>query len=294
MSVTRSGNIIGLLLVLVVLLLLAYWYLQPASVFQESPPAVNQSSVEFKAETQTLTHKESIPDGKAMGSDQSNVEHNAAGQSVTTKIPGVKQNLTLMGTPAEAAEVKQWFMERGNFYASEDTEYKNYDESTLRTLANGGDIRALHELADRYIYGKISGPEGHGVKATNELFWKAAVYGSTEALSGLALNKETLDYSDTGPERENRQHALEILSLYNTAALRGDEWPNLVNAKDFKFLNHINLSDDEKKYIEQRSQEIYNDLLQKRIELGLGDFDNSQPESVKKYFARLRAVEGSN
>ena len=283
----RSGNFIWLILGLVVLLSLVYWYIQPTSRSHESPPTIGQSPIKIKERDVTVSHQEPTANSKIVAGNRSVADGSAVAQSMTAT--DIKQNLTLMGTPAEAAEVKQWFRERGNFYASEDIEYKNHNEATLRTLANGGDIRALHELADRYIYEKISGPEGYGVEATEELFWKAAVYGSTEALSRLALNKETLDYSDTGPERENRKHALEIISLYNTAALRGDEWPNLVNAKDFKFLNHINLSDDEKKYIEQRSQEIYNHLLQKRIELGLGDFDDSQPESVKKYFARLRA-----
>jgi hypothetical protein len=66
---------------------------------------------------------------------------------------------------------------------------------------------------------------------------------------------------------------------------------NIVHADLFTFSNYINLSADEKSFIEQRSQEIYSQLLQKRIELGLGNFDTSQPESVKKYFARLRVVE---
>jgi hypothetical protein len=44
------------------------------------------------------------------------------------------------------------------------------------------------------------------------------------------------------------------------------------------------LSKDEWQKVESQAQEIYQDLVNKRQELGLGEFDNSVPESVKKYF----------
>lgn len=279
MTLTRSRNIIWLALGLVTLLTFAYFHFQPIFLSHEPPPAIKQPTAEIK--------KKAV---ETQGNERT-VASDATDKHIVLKAGAIKQNLTMLGTPAEAAEIKQWYRGRGKFFASDDIEYKNYDESTLRKLADAGDIRALHALADLYIDDAHFGLEGYGLEATNDLFWKAATYGSTEALYHLALNMETMNYSSTGPEPENRKHALEILSLYNTAALRGDEMPNLVSAKDFKFFNHIKISEDEKIYIEQRSQEIYNQLLQKRIELGLGNFDNSQPESVKKYFARLRTVE---
>ena len=216
------------------------------------------------------------------------MDSSAIDKLVVLKTTDINQNLTMLGTLAEAAEIKQWYRDRGKFFASQDVEYKNYDELTLKKLADSGDIRALHALADLYIDDEHFGLEGYGLEATNDLFWKAAVYGSTEALNRLALNMQVVKYSNDGPELENRKHALEILSLYNVAALRGDELPNIANASDFKFLNHINLSDDENNFIERRSWDIYNHLLQRRVELGLGNFDNSQPESVKKYFINMR------
>jgi hypothetical protein len=240
----RSGNFIWLTLGLVVLLSLVYWYIQPTSRSHESPPTIGQLPIKIKERDITVSHQEPVADSKIVAGNRSVADGSVVAQSMTAT--DIKQNLTVLGTPADAAEIEQWYRERGKFFGSEDTEYKNHNEAILRTLADGGDIRALHELANRYTYGKISDPDGSGVKATNELYWKAAVYGSTEALLHLGINKEVLDYSDTGPERENRKHALEILSLYNTAALRGDVRPNIVSAKDFKFLNHIELSEDEK------------------------------------------------
>lgn len=279
MKSISSRNIIWLAFISAILLSFAHFYFHPIFLTHEPPPAINQPSA-------ALTEKTI-----AIGVDEKTVDSAATNKDISPKTSVVKQNLTMLGTPADAAEIIQWYRERGKFFDEHDSEYKNYDETTLKKLADSGDIRALHALADLYIDDEHFGLEGYGLEATNDLFWKAAAYGSTEALYHLGLNMETMNYSSTGPEPENRKHALEILSLYNTAALRGDEMPNLVSANAFKFLNHINLSDDEKKFIEQRSQEIYSQLLQKRVELGLGNFDNSQPESVKKYFARLRTVE---
>jgi hypothetical protein len=282
MKSISSRNVIWLAFVLAALLSFAYFYFQPISLSRKLLPTINQPPTEIKEKAIRII------------SNERSVSSDAVDKHISPKAIVIEQNLTILGTPAEAAEIKQWYRDRGRFFANHDVEYKNYDELTLRKLADTGDIRALHALADLYIDDEHFGLEGYGLEATNDLFWKAAAYGSTEALYQLALNMETLKYSSTGPELENRKYVLEILSLYNTAALRGDEMPNLVSAKAFKFLNHINLSSEEKRFIEQRSQEIYNQLLQKRIELGLGNFDNSQPESVKKYFARLREAQSSD
>jgi hypothetical protein len=56
----------------------------------------------------------------------------------------------------------------------------------------------------------------------------------------------------------------------------------------FKEMNHINLSDIENVSIDQQASKIVNDLQQQRNIVGLNDFDNSMPESVVKFFDKIK------
>lgn len=65
--------------------------------------------------------------------------------------------------------------------------------------------------------------------------------------------------------------------------LRGDRLPAIIGSKDFIKINKLDLSIEDQQKIQARSQEIYADLVQKRSALGLGEFDNSVPDSVNRY-----------
>ncbi len=188
---------------------------------------------------------------------------------------------SIMGNPADMAQVKSWFDTRGYVYWGEaNNEYGSYSEDTLKKLSAGGDIRAMKKLGDLY-YGEF------GFDKAKEVYLDAAVHGSTDAIHtiGTMISISIFDKAKT-PETKQAA-AIETLAWYNAASLRGDRWPNIVGAKDFIKIENFQVTKEISDQIQKRSQEIYDDLAQKRRSLGLGEFDNTIPVSVESYFQQL-------
>lgn len=192
-----------------------------------------------------------------------------------------------LGSPVEAAEVNSWYAARGKFIEG-DTEYLSYNRDTLEKLAADGDMRAMQVLGRRYLSQEYSVPRQHGFDAAKKQYWNAAVHGSTEALIALAIIERTATYDLTDDEAGKKAKALDVLAIYRVAELRGDLWSPDNQVPVFKELERITVSETEQAVIEQRAQQIYNDLQQQRTAVGLGNFDNSMPESVKKFFERVK------
>jgi hypothetical protein len=178
---------------------------------------------------------------------------------------------------AQLDEVINWQEARGWYDTSNNTQddYKTYSDDTLRQLAESGDLRALHLLAQW-------APE----ETSKELLTKAAIYGSTFALFNLSNN--ILAHSgitrDMSEERK-RPVLIESAAHIMVATIRGDilNTKHLgINIIEGRF--NMKLSDDDLELVNARAQEIYSSLESQRISLGLGKFDNSIPPAIKAYF----------
>lgn len=215
------------------------------------------------------------------GDDKISVQQNSS--IVRDKI------LSVYGTAKEEALVKSWCIERAAICGLDlqnEKVYENYETTTLEAMADNGDVRAMLQLGRRYAEEFISkGNADKGLELRNQQYFKAAIYGSTGALMqlGLAANTGSLKSSKHG-----RELVLEPLAYYEVAAMRGDRlaksnlgWLALKGSD-------VKLDDADYTYIETRAEEIYQDLLRQRKELGLGEFDNEIPEPVKRYFDRIQ------
>jgi len=191
---------------------------------------------------------------------------------------------TLMGAPAQASEVKDWYVRRGNYAFSDgNREYASYNQDALEKLSANGDIRAMHALANMYL--DETHLHHYDADAANLQYRNAAVYGSTQALADLAVDHQVRFFSHETNEQAKKAAGLEVLALYNVAELRGDKWANLNEGLLFK--RGMTISVEDQQYINTRSQQIYDELQQNRNELGLGEFDNSVPDAVKHFFEQL-------
>lgn len=200
-----------------------------------------------------------------------------------------------MGTPAETAEVKKWFAQHGELFGDADLEYQSYDENTLRSLGNNGDIRALHRLAEICLDKDHYMLEGYGPVAAEGYLWMAAILGSSKALADLALMHDARVFGDPNSSgAEKRLAAIEVLARYGAASLRGNRYPEINDASTFKETYQINLSSEEQLVVNQRAKDIYENMLSKRRELGLGEFDNTAPDSVKNFFASQELIFKNN
>ncbi len=197
-----------------------------------------------------------------------------------SELTGQKQTWNPMGDAASRAKITAWFASRGNysFYGpDEKNEYQNYDKETLNKLSESGDIRAMHELANR----------AESIDESNSTLYKAAIYGSTAAITQIGTSIEIWKQIDQLPAEEKRAYVIEALAHYEAATIRGDWWGNINDGSSLK--NRLSIQPDktEQEYIKKRSQEIYDDLQKKRYELGLGEFDNTVPDEVVKLYEEM-------
>ena len=155
------------------------------------------------------------------------------------------------------------------------SEYKTYDEHTLKVLADSGDLEALGILGDRAL-------KNNDVKLARQYNEQAAIRGSTLALvilnpggplwSSVSVEEERTYYAN---EAERTKDYYETLAYGKVAALRGDlRQNNIRNGYKVKSRKLV-ITDEDETAINQRAQEIYNDLESKRLALGLGKFDNT-------------------
>lgn len=173
------------------------------------------------------------------------------------------------------AEKKEWEAARG--YVNDADEYGGYSEAILLDLAKNGDVRALTALAQlRY--------RTHGFDGAANLYYKAATRGSTEALLRLGIIEDTSHYGNAKTETEKKLSMLRVLAWYRVASLRGDRGPELMMGNAFIRMNNIHLSEAENKQIAASAEAIYRRMQDERNKLGLGEFDNSVPDSVKRFF----------
>jgi hypothetical protein len=186
-------------------------------------------------------------------------------------------------TPEEEADAVAWLAAHGERRSS-NNEYAGYDIETLKTLVKNGDLQAVDALGNAYLM-------SFGRDAADQFYMDMAARGLTHIFHSIGLNVSVFDYKNAQTTEEKSAAAIEVLALYNVAKLRGDRWINITMANSFVRMNNIQLSTDDKQKIELRSQEIYNQLQAKRTELGLGDFDNSVPQAVNKYFDRFEYLQ---
>lgn len=188
---------------------------------------------------------------------------------------------TLAGTSSEAEVVRKWEESRGRFDEETLKDYAGYDLETLRSLVKSGDVKAMIALARLYVSEQYSAE--YGVKYSMPLLKTAAIHGSSYALELYAIQYEAEHFVNG---THDRAVLLESLSWSNAAALRGDIYPNNSATLELRRRN-IQLNTEEIQSVWRRSEEIYKQLLAERRAMGLGDFDDSVPVEVQKYFAYL-------
>lgn len=186
---------------------------------------------------------------------------------------------TLAGTPSEAEIVRKWDESRGRFDDESLKDYAGYNMDTLKILADGGDLKAMIALSKLYISDEYAGE--YGSSYSMPLLKKAAAYGSSYAMELYATTYDSVHYADG---TYTHDVLLEVLAWNNAAALRGDMYPNNSARLELK-RKKVQLNQIDAQKIRTRSEEIYNEVLAERKALGLGDFDNSVPPDVKKFFS---------
>lgn len=209
-------------------------------------------------------------------------QHNMAVPESNKDIAGTTSELVWRpNDPALIAELNQWYEARGWFETMGGEvadDYRSYSREALLQLADTGDIRALQLLALR-----------SSATEYKPLLDKAAIHGSIFALKMQA--NSLLAHSGitaSSPQADKRQVLFEAAAYGEVAKIRGDLMTT--GNSDVTYLEktyNLNFSEEDRKSILARSQEIYADLEAQRISVGLGKFDNSIPPAVRAYFRAM-------
>lgn len=252
----KSHFIVAIILFAFVVALLSYFYTTNVSTENTYKTAVEQTVIETQNTNQ---------------SNLVNQQKDPANQAIEKWNP--------MGSPADTAEIKDWFAQRGNFSFMGDIklgDYTTYDDSVLAQLGENGDLRALHVLADR----------AKNIKEFRSILQTAAVFGSTEALVRLGAINEAEDLGNMKSE-ERKEKIIQALSYYDAAQLRGDWWGNIVRGQNLQKRYSHELNEQDKIIIQENAKAIYDQAQSERHTRGLGNFDNEVPDSVIKFYEEM-------
>ncbi len=175
---------------------------------------------------------------------------------------------------------KSWADQHGYPDKDDLKSYESYSRDILNDLAARGDLLALRVLTNESIN---KGDRETALKYIR----KSAVHGSTAALETMTILTAP-GYKDKTDE-QRRLALLETFSVTQVMKLRGNK--SLSQMVDRELImsygsNHgrASLTTEEKLYVDKRARELYDELQQERYKLGLGDFDNDEPFSMKKFF----------
>ncbi len=193
----------------------------------------------------------------------------------------------IIGNTQEKAEIDKWFNDGGYSIERKD-EYADYSEDILRQLAEGGDFRAMNHYA-----WKLLRKPGE-LDAARHWFNNAIVHGSLAAFDDIAIITETRVMEKADTPEQMHQAALESLSWYEAAALRGNKRSGYYHSPGFIRRHSIQLTPEDVAWITVRAQAIYQDFAEQRIAAGLGEFDNTVPPVVQGFYARLAESLSSN
>ena len=176
----------------------------------------------------------------------------------------------------EAVEMLEWQRERGYAALLDDGTpvigaYDNYSDQTLLALAELADPKAMQILGDRsYRSGDVD-------TAIN-YYYGAAVLGYSKPTIDVG-NIFMSQYYKESDSNKKRELALTAQAWFSLAEIRGD-----IQVRFTQKMNQLDFTANEKELIEERSKELYRDMLNKRKSLGYNDFDNKTPKAIEKMY----------
>lgn len=202
----------------------------------------------------------------------------------------------------EDAEIFLWRVEnddRGQrFYKL----YRFMNKEALRLLVTHGNVKAMHALAHKIywdsaarkatlnprlpqwkqIYDEYNRNVYNQAIAVYEL---AIIHGSTTAIwEIMLLNNSSFvrkDYRELSDD-DKKTTLAEILTWHEFARLRGNRYTSERLFNTFFKENNIELTADDVRQAQANAAKLYNDFSKRRAALGLGEFNNHEPLSIKK------------
>lgn len=254
---------------------------------EENRSLVVCGKVESTSKADTLKALETNSDLPALASALAQLQKGLGIKELNDATNGLKtgEKYKNFKDGSASAEIEAWRQSRGWFTNdAKAKEYAAYDLNTLAALSKSGDLRALQLMASR----------ARSTESRSNLYMKAAAYGSTSALISLTGIIRSASQMSTKKGDDKKPFVMDILTYYEVARLRGDSYGDVIGKQSTLIGNmDVQVTAEETAAIQAAAKTIYDRLQKKRLELGLGEFDNTVPESVKTYYEmRKNDIEG--
>ena len=236
------------------------------------------------------SHVEVIPSTSLTNNPPSSKNEPPAASYDVVQLPGQVDNTaaitinTDIRTKAINRELEDLHSKMGLFSEEDNDSYKAYSIEALEEMGELGDVLALDTLAG--IYYKAGELEnGHNALK------KAAMYGSIFAPSTLgnvmaevAEARSMMAGKFTPAARED---LLEAMAWINLAIVRDTPLSHIKDEFE-KRLNKpsLGITAAEEQKIQYLTQKLYKDLLHKRQERGLGDFNQEAIDELNRMLLR--------
>lgn len=158
--------------------------------------------------------------------------------------------------------------------------YLEYDDATLKSMAQHDDLMAIQILGNR-------ASEDKNYSAAMQYYLKAASLGSLQDIENIkSLNHELLiDALSKKDYQKVQDLKLKIYSWLDIYKKRGG-WEANKKIADFKSnpMFDTSVTPNEQLTIEKHTQTLYDKLENERQEKGLGPFNNRTPDLLKEYY----------
>lgn len=201
-----------------------------------------------------------------------------------------EEELVVIGNRVDATqarkEIDQWLASRGYKLENQKYKWKLYKLLSSKMLDN------LLKKCDGWAIGTLAFQASANRDAKVAVYERAIVYGSTSAIESVAYRGKSFGlYPRDGniSEATKRAGLLEMMSWYEFAKLRGDRYAYALTGKEIFKRFEIQFTAEELQQVKDKAATLYKDFSARRAELGLGEFDNTEPQSVKLWVDKLFA-----
>ncbi|MDO3387937.1 hypothetical protein QWI17_18980 [Gilvimarinus sp. SDUM040013] len=241
----------------------------------------------FGADFRDMQVKEHDVAGGVVGSNEKSLKF-----EIKSPVPDVINS-------AERSEAHR--LEHEEFYSDyivgvDKSSYSDYELDTLLDLAESGDVRAMKTAAIKYLEMSESQDDATILDSLSKmkgLVESAVVHGDRELIELLSSNffEKSVFLSDEYSGLRKEEEFVKAYAFYDFVGLRGnfsDKYYGQKNLSKIYYPEKTYLTSAEVEKIKAQAQSIYDSFEKKRVELGLGPFDNTIPPTVQAGFDALK------
>ncbi|GAA6168033.1 hypothetical protein [Sessilibacter corallicola] len=173
-------------------------------------------------------------------------------------------------------ELEDWQHAQGFFVKEDFQPYDGYSEDTLLSLAYQGDLLAIEILSQKYLSEHKDIVKYRAIRELSII--SGSIFSISLRMNSLIREARELNHNDK--QHEFNEFLGEAIIFSNLAIMRGS-YSSSWQINHFLDEYEIEFDEEQLQQFKRHAQDLYDLYENERIQLGLGEFDNSIPKSVR-------------